>query len=534
MADSPAWNTRSKLKQQGQREGRICHYRSRSCGVKSTEEAISTHLRSPSLDAVRERHFSRDSIQQGKVGTLRNKIEEIDVNNKRRSQGQLSIVRYFVQQIESHEALNEVRCRLFDEDDKKDNSTKVLSGNVTDENEDCPFDVPKPTGRDGDYTKDYGDKRKKISSKENISKDNTPEVNLNLNLVTEVEHLSPNRWKNVNIAEDINTKYNLGTSSEKEEEEKEGSEEKVEIFLRRKMEPENRGKKGDVLGPNNGSGVEEVQVSENMTMGYVYKMIATMNQHMTASLSTLQSTADDLKTRMMAMETYKIETNKKLTGLESQYQSCNNKITEIEVKLATQGTSITNLQKGKEEWVSKAMFNEVSGRLESANIDISKLKGLVLHQNTLIGELSAQCTLFKNKIFANDCCMMVLGIERKENENCVELVTKFIKKVLRVPHEITITKAYRVGNPQTSDAIVFYLVRVSLKDLIFKYVKNLKDVVNRFGKYYNIRDVLKGEENEVYRRAREVMFENRQLPFNNKLNLKMDKNQLKLEGERTQ
>ena len=94
MADSPAANTRkaSKLKLQGHRKDSGCHYRprSRSTAVvdendklnRSKLEKINTHSMtrvrspSPSLLQARDRHISRDSIEQGRVGNLRNRLEQ--------------------------------------------------------------------------------------------------------------------------------------------------------------------------------------------------------------------------------------------------------------------------------------------------------------------------------------------------------------------------------------------------------------------------------------------------------------------------
>ena len=125
--------------------------------------------------------------------------------------------------------------------------------------------------------------------------------------------------------------------------------------------------------------------------------------------------------------------------------------------------------------------------------------------------------------------MLVSGTIRKEGEDCKELVSKFLTKVMGIQQTVQITKAFRVGGPR-STMILFYLARSTLKGLLFKYIGKLTGKVNVNGEYFNLRENLTGAEKEKYRRAREAIFENRSLQFEDRMQLKIKHGQLQVDG----
>ena len=71
--------------------------------------------------------------------------------------------------------------------------------------------------------------------------------------------------------------------------------------------------------------------------------------------------------------------------------------------------------------------------------------------------------------------MVVYGIMRKAGEDCKQLITLFLTKVMRIGEPISVIKAHRMGGALTSP-IVMYLARPSIKGLVFSNLKNLKGI----------------------------------------------------------
>ena len=161
---------------------------------------------------------------------------------------------------------------------------------------------------------------------------------------------------------------------------------------------------------------------------------------------------------------------------------------------------------------------------------MNSLIGLVEYQDRVIKENKVKQDATSAKVFDSNSCMLVSGIHKREGENCKILVQTFLKKILKITEEVGINRAFRVGG-ESSSAIMFYLACPSLKGLIFKNISRLKGIKNQYGEYFNLREILTGADNEKQKHAREAVYENRYLPHNQKLQLKIVRGQLRVEDE---
>ena len=172
------------------------------------------------------------------------------------------------------------------------------------------------------------------------------------------------------------------------------------------------------------------------------------------------------------------------------------RLKQVETTHADMDTRLQNVEKTAETWDEKNMdslatkksVTEVQYGINSIIEEIRRCHNYIEHQDIRLKELAIQSKIALDKDVKN--CMMVSGIPRTvKDEDCVALVSKFIRKVLLVKETIPIVKAYRLGGTDRekdedlkdlkASPIVFTLTKPGHKGVLYQHVGNLKGVKNK-------------------------------------------------------
>ena len=119
-------------------------------------------------------------------------------------------------------------------------------------------------------------------------------------------------------------------------------------------------------------------------------------------------------------------------------------------------------------------------------------------------------------------------LEKKE-ENCVTTVNSFFKEKLKIEEDVGVCEAYRVGRGKSRTMMV-KLDNPRKKGFMFANVKNLKDVTNDEGKYFQIREQFTAKWYAMRKRNNMLIKENQSKMDSVKLNMEREKGQLKVNG----
>ena len=107
--------------------------------------------------------------------------------------------------------------------------------------------------------------------------------------------------------------------------------------------------------------------------------------------------------------------------------------------------------------------------------------------------------------------MMITGIKEMKDENCVDKVTKFLTECMKISKKIVINAAYRIGKRENDRPIVIKLADAGDKAIIYKHVKNLKELKNEDGNNYYVNDQLPDKQSEDQRTKRHKIKYNKTL-----------------------
>ena len=134
------------------------------------------------------------------------------------------------------------------------------------------------------------------------------------------------------------------------------------------------------------------------------------------------------------------------------------------------------------------------------------LTGVTVRQEKEIKKL--QDKLEGMEATANRHKLIITGIQDKEGENVVHEVLAFFKAKLLIQETIELQYARHFGQGENK-SIEVALTHIKHKGLIYKHLKNLKDVKNEKGYRYQVRDHLPERlQEEDYRRCK-IMRDNR-------------------------
>ena len=123
------------------------------------------------------------------------------------------------------------------------------------------------------------------------------------------------------------------------------------------------------------------------------------------------------------------------------------------------------------------------------------------HGDELIEIRNELLELKKSKTKNN---LLIFGIAKKDEEDCLEVVKNFIKLKLELNEELKIHKAYRKSESPNSPICVEFKYH-SEKGKVYKYAKNLKGKVNELGKSFQISDDLPPRAQEQNRKRRQMI-----------------------------
>ena len=117
--------------------------------------------------------------------------------------------------------------------------------------------------------------------------------------------------------------------------------------------------------------------------------------------------------------------------------------------------------------------------------------------------------------------LLISGLEEDDEEspdNLIQLVTDFFSQTMGIRNSITINNARHQGNANPH-MIVVTLQNLKDKGIIFKHVKNLKDVRNINDDRYFITDHLPAARQEEQHRYRSLINQNKDKEGTDKFNL---------------
>ena len=459
----------------------------------------------------RIRHNSRNIIEQGTVGDIRNKLEQFRYLER---EGHVCKLRCRSNSFDKSDNLSEGDCsealysidqnttvnvsvqrRLFTSNATPDReiSTQTVSNSNLNPNSNRSQVIAWETNNTLLVLLETGEKT--VKDKHLIpSGDNSAEIDYitkhDLNLT---EHTNVSAQSE--LAQSINSQHSgLVTQIDLD------VETKVFLNINRQtedMEPKNQEDKTKPI----------LQVPKNVTMADIYTMIAQFKEEMSGVPTTL-------------------------TELGRKVNDLTNKVANIEKQQGTDATAMKNLEQKislleAADTTSADQITEVSDRLQNAETKIERLLQTISLQSMQIKELSSKNASLSAKVFNTNSCMTISGLLYKEGEDCKALVDRFFVKVMKIEQKVEVARAFRIGSKMK--IMMIYLARPVIKGLIFKHVKNLKDMKKSQGEYFTIREYLTGAENETSRRANDVIYENKYLPATDRLQLKMDRGKLYIE-----
>ena len=129
--------------------------------------------------------------------------------------------------------------------------------------------------------------------------------------------------------------------------------------------------------------------------------------------------------------------------------------------------------------------------------------------------------------------MFVKGIVRNKNENCQELISKFMKETMEIKQEVLIIKACRVGKGNNAP-IKFQLKNFHDKGIIFQAVKNLAGKTNRYNVPCAVEEQLPPRLREVKAHQHLCVAENKGRDPSRKLAIKFEKGDMLVNDQRYQ
>ena len=139
----------------------------------------------------------------------------------------------------------------------------------------------------------------------------------------------------------------------------------------------------------------------------------------------------------------------------------------------------------KQEHYNKQTNNECKNNESKINIIT---KAIVKHDKTINTVTNKVNSIEARSMKAN---IIISGIKEAEGKDCKQTVTDFFKQKLKIPQEIPIQTAHRIGNKEKGNcSLAVKLSDVAQKALIFKGAKHLKDIKNEEGDGYYINDQL--------------------------------------------
>ena len=126
------------------------------------------------------------------------------------------------------------------------------------------------------------------------------------------------------------------------------------------------------------------------------------------------------------------------------------KVDTLEIKVNTIDTKVTDVEKST-DFLSK-QFEDSKTKLKSADDSIKWLNNKCKDFETKVKDLETKPQNLEPK--ADDLearglreNLLFHGIDETANENCEKLVKDFIRDKLRMPQEVTLDRAHRLGKP---------------------------------------------------------------------------------------
>ena len=235
------------------------------------------------------------------------------------------------------------------------------------------------------------------------------------------------------------------------------------------------------------------------------------------------------------------DTSDKVTKLDSDNNTFLKRLEKVENSIVDVQAKAQKMEEAEKRMTEKANeieamnkeLKEATTKLQEVSQKIENVTSYAKYQDIPIVELHNQIGAMKEKDTKG--CMTIAGIIRNKNENCIDLVQRFIKTLLKVQENIHIYKAFRVGGGADTAPIMFFLTNPGEKGLLFKNVSKLKGVKNVNKEYFTLRDSLPGPQMELQKKYREAVGENKRLPPNEQLQqLKHYKGELYIDKEKYQ
>ena len=143
--------------------------------------------------------------------------------------------------------------------------------------------------------------------------------------------------------------------------------------------------------------------------------------------------------------------------------------------------------------VENREVDEVKGDVSRLETKSSYIVQQLQHQDRLILELRDRMQSLENK--DQKACMTISGLPRRKNEDCVQLITKFLSQVMEIKNPPKVIKAFRTGGADTSP-VKFFLTTGAQKGVIYGHLKNLKGKTKAGGGFFTVRDVMPSEQHE--------------------------------------
>ena len=340
MAESSTNNTRlTRSKTQGQIEDKKPKYCSRSTSVPKSSSTLEnkfnqrftpqpkaksknkTPVRNKGdRDEERERHVSREAIRQGKVGSLRNKIEQFGNyvskhSEKERDKESTNSNGFEEALFVEQDTLLEGLCRkLFASDIVSYDEQQVIGESVCT----AVAETGKPN-KDSDA----------------LIEDNCENNCESLTILTAdnlISKLSRTKGGKLDTKHCANKRCQLHPVGYKSKgnqleiqncykaSEEENSDSETEVFVGKSKIMGSKVDQGRLVTP---AGEEEVVIPNDVSIVDVYKMLATFQKQMRSvpnSLTNLETSVEDMKTRLTAVEANKTMTNNHLNNLENGLQ----------------------------------------------------------------------------------------------------------------------------------------------------------------------------------------------------------------------
>ena len=152
---------------------------------------------------------------------------------------------------------------------------------------------------------------------------------------------------------------------------------------------------------------------------------------------------------------------------------------DAEEKLATVNMHTTNI-------------NLLEQKISKLNDDVATLKGLVQVQDMELKDCKSKIVTLTARNMQNNVLITGIMGDNTEEKDCKQKVLCFVReKLLMTVEEDDVVVAHRIDkNDGTKPRTMVVRCTQKLRDRIFDYTKNLKDVKNSNGDYYNVKPQL--------------------------------------------